>query len=95
MFLAIQSVSRIVIWETRIKKLYDRTNLSHRNLILFFRHQLRVKTRCGRKRLDWITFDKRWVYAASMVKGATLELFFPPIPAHGDYGPCPSGPHPR
>ena len=66
-FLAILAVARMVIWTTRKKGLYDDTNFSHRALILFFRHQLRVKIRCDRKRLDRITFDKRWVNAASLV----------------------------
>ena len=60
-FFAILAVARMVIWETQKKGLYEDANLFHRNLILFFRHQLRVKIRCDRKRLDRITFDKRWV----------------------------------
>ncbi len=62
-FLAILAVAR---------RLYEGANFSHRDRILYFRHQLRVKIRCDRKRLDRITFDKRWVYAASLVvrKGA-------------------------
>ena len=58
-FLAILAVARIVIWTTWKKGLYDDANFSHRDLILFFRHQLRVKIRCNRKGLDRITFDKR------------------------------------
>ena len=90
------SVARMVIWETRNKGLYEGANFSYRDLILFFRHQLRVKIRCDSRRLDRITFSKRWVHAASLVvcKGATLESSFPPLPAHGDDGPGPSGPHP-
>ena len=42
-FLTILSVARIVIWEMRNKGLYEGANISHRDLILFFRHQLRVK----------------------------------------------------
>ena len=80
-FLAILAVARMVIWTTRNKGLYDDANFSHRDLILYFRHQLRVKIRCDRKRLDRITFSKRWVNAASLVvrKGATLESSFPPL----------------
>ena len=79
-FLAILAVARMVIWETRKKGLYEGTNFSHCDLIMFFRHQLRVKIRCDRKRLGRITFD-RWVYAAIVVvrKGTTLESFFPPL----------------
>ena len=62
LFLAILAVARIMIWETRNKGVYDGANFSHRDLILFFRHQLRVKIRCDRKRMDRITFDKRWVH---------------------------------
>ena len=96
-FLAILAVARMVIWTARKKGLYDCANFSHHDLILFFRHQLRGKIRCDRKRLDRITFDKRWVYAASLVvqKGATLESSFLPLPVHGDDGLGPSGPRPR
>ena len=95
-FLVILAVARMVIWQTRNKGLYEGANFSYRDLILFFRHELRVKIRCYRKCLDHITFSKRWLHAASLVvcKEATLESFFPPLPAHGDDGPGPSGPHP-
>ena len=87
-FLAILAVARMVIWTTWNKGLYDNANFSHRDLVLYFWHQLRVKIRCDRKRLDRITFSKRWVNAASLVvrKGAILELSFPPLLAHGVYG---------
>ena len=58
-FPAILAVARMVIWTTRNKGLYDDANFSHRDLVLYFRHQLRVKIRCDRKRLDRITFSKR------------------------------------
>ena len=64
-FLAILAVARMVIWTMWKKGLYDDENFSHRDLILFFRHQLRVKIRCNRKHLDRITFDKRWGNAAA------------------------------
>ena len=94
-FLVILAIARMVIWQTRNKGLYEGANFSY-HLILFFRHQLRVKIRCDRRRLDRITFSKRWVYAASLVvcKWATLESSFLPLPAHVDNGPGPSGPHP-
>ena len=87
-FLAILAVSRIVIWTTRNKGLYDDASFSYCDLVLYFRHQLRVKIRCDRKRLDRITFSQRWVNAASLVvrKGAMLESSLPPLPAHGLYG---------
>ena len=90
-FLAILAVARMVIWTTRNKGLYDDANFSHRDLVLYFQHQLRVKIRCDRKRLDRITFSKRWVNAASLVvrKGAMLESSFPPLPTHGVYGTGP------
>ena len=37
--------------------LYDDANFSNRDMVLYFRHQLRVKIRCDRKRLDRITFN--------------------------------------
>ena len=94
LFLAILAATRMVIWTTRKKGLYDDANFSHRDRVLYFRHQLRVKIRRDRKRLDRITFDKRWVNAASLVtrKGAILESSFPPLPVHGVYGTGPSGP---
>ena len=96
-FLVILAVVRMVIWTTRNKGLYDDANFSHRDLVLYFRHQLRVKIRCDRKRLDRITFSRRWVNAESLVvrKGAMLESSFPTLLAHGVYGTGPSGPHPR
>ena len=67
-FLAILAVARMVIWMTRKKRLYDGANFSHCDPILFFRHQSKVKIRCDRKRLDRITFDRRWyVHAASLI----------------------------
>ena len=94
-FLAILAVARMVIWTTRKKELYEDANFSHHDLVLYFRHQLRVKIRCDRKHLDRITFDKRWVNAANLVirKEAMLESSFPPLLAHGVYGTGPSGPH--
>ena len=82
MFIAILAETRMVIWTTRKKGLYDGANFSHRDLILFFRHQLGVKFRC----LDRITFDRKWMHAASLVvrKGAILESSFPPLPAYDD-----------
>ena len=85
----------MVIWMTQKKGLYDDANFSYRDLVYYLRHQLRVKIRCDRKHLDRITFNKRWLNAASLVvkKGAMLESSFPPLPAHGIYGMGPSGPH--
>ena len=90
-FLAILAVARMVIWATRNKGLYDDANFSHRDLVLYFRHQLRVKIRCDRKRLDHITFNQRWLNAASLVvrRGAMLESSFPPLLAHGVYSTGP------
>ena len=92
----ILDVARMVILLMRNKGLYEGANFSYRDLILFFRHQLRVKIRCDRRRLDSITFSKRWVHAAILVvcKGATLESSFSPLRTHGDDGPGPLGPHP-
>ena len=95
MFLAILAVARMVIWKMRKKRLYDNASFSHRDLILFFRHQLRVKIRCERKRLDCIKFDKRWVNAASLVvRKGPVTLPSSTLPVHGVYGPGPSGPYP-
>ena len=74
---------------TRIKGLHDCANFSHRDLILFFKHELRVKIRCDRKCLERITFEKRWVIAVILVvrKEATLESSFPFLPAYADVSP--------
>ena len=95
-FLMILVVARMVIWTTRKKGFYDDANFSHRDLILFFRHQLRVKIRCDRKRLDRISFEKRWVNAVRLVvrKGVILESSFPPLHFHGVNGTGSSGPNP-
>ena len=78
----------MVIWTMRNKGLNDGPNFSDRDLILFFRHQLKVKIRCDRKSLDRVTFEKRWVGAARLVvqNGITLESSFPPVSVHGSDG---------
>ena len=42
-FLTILAVARMMIWMTLKKRLYNDANFSHCDLILFFRHQFRVK----------------------------------------------------
>ena len=59
-FLTILAATRMVIWTTRKKGLYDDAKISHRNLILFFRHQLRVK-------LDAI--ENVWIASHSTIGG--------------------------
>ena len=81
-FLAILAVARMVIWGTWNMGFYDSANFFQRDLILFFRHQLGVKIRCERK------MQGAWAYE----RGETLQ---PPLSAHGDDGPGPSGPHPQ
>ena len=78
-FLVILAVARMVIWQTRNKGLYEGANFSYRDLIMFFRHQLRVKIKYDRTRLDRITFSKRWVYAATLVvcKGGNAGVILP------------------
>ena len=95
-FLAILAVARMVIRTMRKKGLYDDANFFHPDLVFYFRHQLRVKIRCDRKRLDRITFNGTWVNAASLVvkKRAMLESSFFPLPAQRVYGTGPSGSHP-
>ena len=51
-FLVILAVARMVISTTRNKGLYD-ANFSHHDLVLYFRHQLRVKIRYDKN--AWIT----------------------------------------
>ena len=59
-FLVILAMARMVIWTTRKKGLYEGANFSC-DLIMFFRHQQRVKIRCDRKRFGCITLNKKWV----------------------------------
>ena len=49
-FLVILAVARMVIWETRKKGLYDGANFYHCDQILFFKHHLKFKIKCDRKR---------------------------------------------
>ena len=94
-FLAILAVARILIWTTRKKGLYDDANFSHRDLVLYFRHQLRVKIRCDktigphniRQKVGECSKPGR-------TKVTVLESSFLPLPAHGVHGTGPSGPHP-
>ena len=78
-FLAILAVARMVIWITRKKGLYEDANFSHRDLVLYFRHQLRVKIRCDRKRLDRITFNRRWGECSEpgRAKGGNVGVILP------------------
>ena len=55
-------------------------NFSDRDLTLFFRHLLRVKIRCDRKRLDHISIQQKPVVR----KREMFESSFPPFPVHGD-----------
>ena len=77
-FLTILAVARMVIWTTRNKGLYEDANFSHHDLVLFFRNQLRVKIWCDRKRLNRITFNKRWVECCqlSRKKGGNVGVIF-------------------
>ena len=80
-FLETLALAWMVIGETRKKGLYDGAKFSFCDLILFFKHQLKVKIRSERKCLGHITFDKRWVHAARLVvrKGATLSHLSLPL----------------
>ena len=86
-FFAELAVARMVIWTTRLRGLYGKQSFSCHDLIVYFRHQLRVKIRSDKQRLDSITFRKRWVHAASLCvrTGAGLETLLPS--SHGHYGP--------
>ena len=81
-FLAILAVARLVVWTTRLSELHDGEVYSEMQLVDFFRHQLKVKIRCDRRRLSCQEFNERWMKAASLVvwKGAKWEFFFPALP---------------
>ena len=92
--LAILAGARMVIWETRKKGLYDGANFSLRDLILFFRHQLRVKIKSERKRLGCITSTE----GGCMQQAWSCESeqrWSHPFPAHGCSGLGPSGLYPE
>ena len=69
-FLTILAIARIVIRTTRKKRLYDGSNSSHRDLILFFTFDRR-----------WMHTASLVVR-----KGAMLESSFPSLSVRGDYG---------
>ena len=76
-FLAILAVARMVIWMTRNKGLYDDANFSHRDLVLYFRHQLRVKISCDKKRLDNIQQKVGACSNPGRAKGGNVGVILP------------------
>ena len=87
-FFAELAVARMVIWTTRLRGLYEGVSFSCRDLIYYFKHQLKVKITCDKKMLDRITFCERWVHVASLCARtrAGLESTFPA--AYGFHGPA-------
>ena len=79
-FYTLLAVARMVVWTSRMMDIQEVTSVSHHDLICHFRHQLKVKIRCDRKRLYRLDFNERWVSAVSLValKGANWEFVFPP-----------------
>ncbi|CAE1276092.1 unnamed protein product [Acanthosepion pharaonis] len=77
-FICLLWVMRVVIWTTRQKEFHGREKFSSSQLILFFKHQLKVKIRTERKRLHPLEFGEIWVSLARLcrVKGADLEWHF-------------------
>jgi len=82
-FFAILAVARMVVWTTRNKELHGSEELSCRDLITYFKHQLRVKIRCDRRMLKPMTFNERWINAASLCvrTRAGVEVLLPAV--HG------------
>jgi len=80
-FFAILAVARMVIWSTRNKGLHEDGDFSCQDLICYFKHQLEVKIRCDRRMLETMTFNERWINAASLCvrTGAGVETL---LPAH-------------
>ena len=66
-FLTLLAVARKVVWNTRPRGDPGVTPLSTHDLIIYFKHQLKVKIRCDRKRLTPRAFSERWVRTASLV----------------------------
>ena len=79
-FLAILAVARMVIWITRLKLVREGISVPDRDLIVYFKHLLKVKIRCDWRRLPRVEFDKRWVHNTSLCirRGAKFQCVFPP-----------------
>ncbi|CAE1168983.1 unnamed protein product [Acanthosepion pharaonis] len=77
-FCCLLGVMRVVMWTTRQKEFYDGEQFTSSQLILYFKHQLKVKIRTERRRLPSSEFGKRWVNLARLcrVKVADLEWHF-------------------
>ena len=77
-FFSLLAVARMVVWTTRKEGILRGEGYSYQDLILFFKHQLRVKIRTDQKRLHSTDFSERWVKVASLVflRGASLDFLF-------------------
>ena len=76
MFRSILAVARNVVWQTRLKEVYEEESFTSDQLIICFKHQLKVKIRCDRRRLAPAEFSRRWVVAISLVhvRGNSFDL---------------------
>lgn len=74
-FLCLLGIMRVVIWMTRQKEFYGGEKFSSSQLVLFFKHQLKIKIRAERKRLSSSKFGERWLNVSRLVhlRGANLE----------------------
>ena len=80
-FLAILTVTRMVLWVMQLKELYEDGSFFHHDLIGFFKHLHCEKIRFSRKRGNFIKFGKRWINVANLfVRNVTrLESTFPSL----------------
>ena len=78
-FLTLLAVARKVVWNTRPRDDSGSESLSAHDLIVYFKHRLKIKIRCDLKRLGRWVFSERWVRAASLayLRGARIEWCLP------------------
>lgn len=57
-----------VAWTTRIDRILRNERYPHQELVGFFRHQLRLKTRTDRKCLPSADFSEKWANVVSLVR---------------------------
>ena len=72
-FLCLLGVMRVVIWTTRMKELCEDESFSAQTLVAFYKHQIKVKIRSERKRLE---FGERWVTVARLCRVVGANLIF-------------------
>ena len=68
MFLLLLAVTRKVIWTTRLNVIFDGESFTAQRLIIYLRHQLKVKIICDWERLSRREFYVRWTNDCRMLE---------------------------